>query len=99
VLSFFVNPCHFISCRAQRYLFLLFVVLAVQFSVPCKPYLQKDLSDCFGRLAHPQTWVVRVAWLSDLVILCYANFPMERYAATEKVSAADVALVDEGFIY
>jgi hypothetical protein len=41
---------------------------------------------------------VQVARLSDLVILCYANFPMERYAAMEKVSPADVALVDEGFI-
>jgi hypothetical protein len=68
-------------------------------NLPRKPFLQKDLSDCFDRLAHPQTWVVRVARLLDLVILCYANFPMERYAATEKVSPPDVALVDEGFIY
>jgi hypothetical protein len=42
---------------------------------------------------------VRVTRLSDLVILCYANFPMERYVAMEKVSPADAALVDEGFIY
>jgi hypothetical protein len=70
------SSSHFVSRRFQYYRSLFIIVFSLLFSIPCVPNREKNIPYSIDRFHHPHTWVELIPWLTELVVLSYAQLPL-----------------------